>query len=388
MLAANTTSALDETTTSHESGNIIDRPLLSIIMPLYNVQDFAHDALTSLLKTKRLNFELILIDDASTDATLTIARKFAAADKRVRLIALEHNKGVAYVRNLGLKQVRSPWIWMPDSDDSFADGVLDTLVSLLERIEEESCQPDVIIFGHREQYYKIKQSDKALVPSFSLEHLPTLTPNDFRRNKALALMQLEQENHLGYPYNKLYKRSLISNNALEFENLPLLEDFFFNIQYFSHVDNILCIPEILYTYHKRQTTSLTTKFVPEYFSLHRRRIEELYNFAHHITDGLSLEYKQVLGSLYARYILSALERNIQSQQGLEMSNQELYRFLKNDSLFRELMPCAHAKSSKALDLWILVLNKGTYASWIAFATMLSLLKRKAQGIVTRIKSNR
>ena len=95
------------------------KDLVSIIMPVYNGEDYLPDAVESILKQTYPHWELLLIDDGSTDQSQALARAYGERDKRISCISLPQNGGVARARNAGIKQARGRFIAFCDSDDSW-----------------------------------------------------------------------------------------------------------------------------------------------------------------------------------------------------------------------------------------------------------------------------
>ena len=95
----------------------MDSISISVIIPAYNAGDFLSTAVQSVLNQSHRNLELLIIDDASTDATGQLAQVFAAQDARVRYHRNPSNTGVARSRNLGVSLARFDWIAFLDSDD-------------------------------------------------------------------------------------------------------------------------------------------------------------------------------------------------------------------------------------------------------------------------------
>ncbi|WKA50169.1 glycosyltransferase family 2 protein [Planococcus liqunii] len=99
-------------------GNIESiRPLISIIMPAYNAEEYIEDAINSVLSQSYKEWELIIIDDCSNDKTSKIAEKFGQRDARLRLIKNNENMGVSETRNKGINLALGEWIAFLDSDD-------------------------------------------------------------------------------------------------------------------------------------------------------------------------------------------------------------------------------------------------------------------------------
>lgn len=109
-------------------------PLVSVIMPAYNAEKFISKAIRSILDQTYGNFELIIVDDCSTDRTMDIVRTFD--DSRIKIYHNDHNRGIAYSRNYALEMSKGKYIAIMDDDDiSFANRLQDQVVFLEENEE-------------------------------------------------------------------------------------------------------------------------------------------------------------------------------------------------------------------------------------------------------------
>ncbi len=105
-------------------------PLVSVIVPVYNVEKYLGECLDSILGQTYDNLQIICIDDASPDRSLEIIKDYAERDKRIEYIALSQNKGVGNARNVGLSKVRGEYISWIDSDDVIHPKFVETLLSI------------------------------------------------------------------------------------------------------------------------------------------------------------------------------------------------------------------------------------------------------------------
>lgn len=105
-------------------------PLISVIIPLYNTQDYIEKCVCSVLNQTYPNVEIIVINDGSTDNSLSIVTQLTEMDQRVKVYS-QQNKGVSAARNLGLDKVNGKYIAFLDSDDYFVDDYLEVLFNLL-----------------------------------------------------------------------------------------------------------------------------------------------------------------------------------------------------------------------------------------------------------------
>ena len=94
-------------------------PLVSVIIPAFDAEAYLEQSVASVLGQSLVDIEILIVDDASRDGTLVVARRLAKADSRVRVIAAERNLGPAGARNLGLDSATGDWVALLDADDAF-----------------------------------------------------------------------------------------------------------------------------------------------------------------------------------------------------------------------------------------------------------------------------
>lgn len=123
-----------------------NRPIISIIVPVYQVVDYLERCLTRILEDKSAKIEVIVVDDGSIDGSGLICDEFARQDSRV-IVVHQKNSGVSVARNMGMDIARGRWIWFIDSDDAPVSGVIPKLINIA-----ETSQADTIICGMRDFY--------------------------------------------------------------------------------------------------------------------------------------------------------------------------------------------------------------------------------------------
>lgn len=320
-------------------------PLFSIVLPVYGVEAYLSGALDDLIAQTYESWEAIIVDDCSPDRSKQIAERYAALDSRFRIVSHEKNKGLSIARNTGFQKAVGRYVWFPDPDDRYEKDTLQKVKTSLGK----KMSP-VVLIGHVEDYYAAQGDQKGVSgESENLvgRSLEFALSDDQLNQKSLrkCVLQLEKKTHYGYAWNKFYECSYLRKGDFRFaDDLPLIEDIEFNIRVFQNLPSLNVVGEPLYHYAKRERGNLTNKFVPRYYEVHRRRILMLRNQLES-WGLLSLEAKGVLGGLFARYILSALERNHQTESGMGYSQQiQWCDALFSDPLFRELIPCATAES--------------------------------------------
>jgi len=238
----------DVHTGSRESGSLDKFGLVSVVMPAYNSEKYIGDAISSVLKQTYPFFELIIVDDGSTDRTREIVSSFS--DERIVLLTHEKNRGVAEARNTALKKARGKWVALIDSDDVWLPERLEKLLLILnERSEEKHFIADdmVICFD----------SDGGLKKwgsSFKLYY------NSIRFNGDVLYFSFSDYiRHNELPIHPIFPIEAIRNDNLLFrqEYVPV-EDFLFYCELFKAGYNLILTREPYYLY-RLTPGSITSK---------------------------------------------------------------------------------------------------------------------------------
>lgn len=376
-------------------------PLFSIILPTYGVESYIAQALTCLRNQTYFDFEVLVVDDASPDQSVAIAQRFADQDERIRIIHHTDNQGLSAARNSGISFAKGRYITFFDPDDTYEPQLLEKVAESLDRQRAQ-----IILFGHTEdtcnEAGEITQSLAYPVPISSSKEpseessvgssaIPSATSatHEYQSPEAFHPMVLtwEKNIHYGYAWNKFYDLAFIKEHRLKFKNNPLIEDLEFNVEAFSCARTVNVVSEPLYHYAKREQANLTNKFEPRYFELHQRRIQLLVD--QQKAWGLwNDESRAVLGSLYARYIISALERNNDPRAHMLGSDKKAFvGTLYESKLFNELIPYAQA-SSPFLNAAYQPLKHKSIAGALAIGKTVHVAKQSASGALQKIKAKR
>lgn len=380
--AASTSAArsVDAASAAHAAAQPSSAPFFSVVLPTYSSEPYLAAALGDLQDQLFTDWEAIVVNDCSPDGSLAIGQQFAAADARIRVVSHEANRGLSAARNTGLAAARGRYVWFPDPDDRYDFTFLQSVYNSLQQHEAP-----VVMVGHVEEFYDAGGKVERVQEFTFSQESAHLGKTKLRKH----VLEFEKGTHYGYAWNKVYERSYLQQGGFTFtEDLPLIEDIEFNIRVFQDLPGLNVIGAPLYRYAKREAGNLTSKFVPRYYEVHRARIEMLRNQL----DSwglLDASAKATLGALYARYILSALERNKQKESGMSGSAQkEWLQGVFADELFNELVPCAQA-DSQALRLCLKPLQQRNASKCLALGGAIHAAKNGAlHNVFVKLKSGR
>lgn len=200
----------------HAEGS--DAPFFSVLMPAYNCQDSVYASVRSVLDETDVSLELVIADDASTDATPEILDAIAREDPRVKVIHRAQNGGDGPARNTAFEHVRGQWLVLLDSDDLFFPGILKKL--------EELC--------------RATQADVVLTPSYSIlmdrrefhDYTIGTYCRDFAGKGLLAPEEVSEDLFSSFGSgisNKVYRMERIRETQLRFQDNPRVGDLYFTM---------------------------------------------------------------------------------------------------------------------------------------------------------------
>ncbi|MDY5845398.1 MAG: glycosyltransferase family 2 protein [Bariatricus sp.] len=354
-----------------------NRPFISVVMPVYNVEKYLEKAVSSVMEQSQQDFEIILVDDCSPDKCPEICENLRQKYSKIQVIHHQKNKGLSEARNSGLEIARGKYIWFMDSDDYVENGLFE---EAYRSVEENPAK--VILFGLTEDYYTEQER---------LHHSVQIKENSHNYSNAEELRKyvitLEQKTLYGYAWNKFYDLDYLKSIQLRYEKVTLIEDILFNVNYFMDIDSMNVLDYCGYHYNKRMDNSLTSKFVPDYYELHHKRIELIYNQYQYwklCTDDI----KGVLAALYTRYIFSALQRNCDKRAKLTYEGRKSWvRKLYKDKLFEELIPYGKT-DAKLLKILLIILQKKQMAAVLIMGRCIFICKEKLPMIFSVAKQKR
>lgn len=356
-------------------------PYFSIVMPVYNAEKYLEAMLESIIAQSFTNWELILVDDCSTDRSKEIAEMYQERDQRIRVVLMNRNDGVSEARNCGMQEAKGRYLWFADADDKVDPNLLELAWESL-----QAHPAKLVVFGVSEEYYDSENQ-------FQYKHEIVHEKEIYRTKEELrpVMIQLEQETLYGYLWNKIYDLEYLKAIQIrlsDYQSAKFIEDIKFNIEYCMDIDTMNILSDCPYHYAKRVQENLTNEFTSDYFKFHEKRIYLLFR-QYQYWNLCNSEFKAVLGGLYARYILSAMERNCDKRAHMTFAIR--YRWCKKlfqRTMFQELIPYAQAKNSKTLSIALIVLKWKKAVPCMFMGRGIHIIRNGMPVIFSKIKSGR
>lgn len=274
----------------------MSEPLISIIVPVYNVEKYLPKCLDSLVNQTYKNLEIICINDGSQDDSFIILKKYEEQDKRIKIIS-QKNSGVSVARNTALNMAIGKYIMFVDGDDWIE---VDTCQIALEVANKYNS--GIVMWDY------IREFDNSSLPKNIFNEDVIFEKNDIkiklhRRMIGIIGEELrhpEDADSLCTVWGKLYRSDCVYKRNIKFYNIHEIgtyEDGLFNLNVFANIQKAVYIHKYLYHYRKNNTESLTSSYK---FDLQEKH-ENLHKYMRkYITENkLGVEYLQALNNRIA-----------------------------------------------------------------------------------------
>lgn len=245
----------------------MSKPLLSVIIPVYNTQDFLEECLeTTIVNDERVQY--IIVNDGSIDNSSKIINRIAIGFSNVILVN-QRNKGLSEARNAGLRLVNSKWVTFVDSDDFMDKFRIQRIVDYLEK--SDNC-------------------DLYSLPVMSYENGKRKVAQDCNDNHTINeyIYRVMKGNFQIGVWSYVFRTEIIRNNHIFFDKGRLFEDKFFLPKYLKNISNVQSLPsnKVGYYYYRMRSNSITHK------KMSLKKLTDWHDSGVYITDFF-LKFKKL-----------------------------------------------------------------------------------------------
>ncbi len=243
-----------------------NKPLISIIIPVYNIENYISKCLDSVLAQTYENIEVICVNDQSPDGSRAILGDYAQKDSRIKIID-KQNEGVSLARNAALEVASGEYIMFVDGDDWIdVDACQVSLETAM------NTNTDAVLFGY------VREFENASLEKHIFSEAEIIFDKDDCKNILCRRMAGPLGEELGTPENadalstiwgKLYRADLIKNNNIIFKDIRKIgtfEDGLFNLDCFFYAESAVFINKPFYHYRKTNVSSITTAYKEKFLS--------------------------------------------------------------------------------------------------------------------------
>jgi glycosyltransferase involved in cell wall biosynthesis len=337
------------------------KPIISVIIPVYNSEKYIQTCIDSILAQTFKEFELILIDDGSTDNGGFICDEFAQKDDRIKVVH-KKNEGVSEARNTGIALAKGDYLTFVDSDDC-----IDTEFLYYALSETQKHNVDMFISGITMEFFDV---DNVSALRYTIDKSQRMTVRELFEKLDKSYPQI----CICGPWCKLYKRNVVINSNVRFDrNLNNGEDTLFNLDYLKHINTLFFASDIFYHYRRVNSDSLFSRFRKDSYEILDFVYGKMYSLM--LAEKCSEESLDTFKKMYFSMLLGGISKffapeNKIGEAQLKMQIQKVC----NDPFVKKYK-FGSAKGIKAnTALWLM--NHKRYGTVYAMFKINSCIKRK------------
>jgi len=344
-----------------------NKPFFSIVIPAYNCAGTIRATLESIAAQTVSDFEVIIVNDGSKDATADVLQAFADKDSRFSFITIPNN-GPGNARNQGIAGAKGTYLFLMDADDEIERHTLERYQAII-----KSEAPDLIVAS-----YNLRVLDNQEIVS----EKQVIAENQVYASNAVFLENLYplMNKQLMYViWNKIYRLDIIRKHQIAFPSYSSCEDRLFNIAYYRHAKKVVTTSEVLYQYAFEGKSSLTNKYFDNKFETFLEFYNELLDLTDKDLGGFS--------ALFLKGTMSCIIPLHGASCPLDWAGKRAYiqKILQHP---RVQYATAHSLTDTPIRkiMKLLFQSKSVYLNYIA-SGMMHLLSNASPKLIEKLKGN-
>lgn len=346
---------------------------ISIIMPVYKVEDYVGKAIESILAQTFTEFEFLIVDDGTPDRSGEICDAYAAKDSRIHVIHKE-NGGAPSARNTAIDIAKGKYVYFLDSDDWAEPQMLADMYELAEKNDAQ-----LVVCGfYIDTYY----GQKHLTEKVFVDDRVYLESESFREES----YRYFDRNMLYTPWNKLYRMDMIQTHQLRFPD-TLWDDFPFNLSYLFHVERVVFSTNAYYHFIRARAESETSAYRADMYEKREEEqgwMEELYR-----KWGIdNAQTKEMVARRYIERMIGCIANVTSSKCTLSGKERraQIYRMIHNPRVDKALA-LARPRSGYMKLMLIPIRWKNTFLTWLESA-VITFVKERNTKLFAMLKAGR
>ena len=284
---------------------------ISIIVPVYNAENFIDRCMQSIYAQTLSGYEIILVNDGSKDNSLAKCREYAEKDSRVTVIDKE-NGGAGSARNAGIAVAKGEYLAFPDVDDWFEPNMYEELYALAKFGDYDEVFSGV-------NYYAEVNGKLMFKSSINCGEKSYLSQKDCREK---VMDFFPTSTIFDVPWNKLYKRSVAIEKNVRFADTRRCQDAMFNIDFYNAAEKVASCDKAYYNYIENTVAGFQRKFPKNY-------IDIVVTYYSHLKDVLS-GWEMYKGDIKVHYDSSIAIAVYEAMEALDNPNWNLSKTEKHD----------------------------------------------------------
>lgn len=347
----------------------------SIIIPVYNCQDYVGRCIESILNQNYNNYEIILINDGSSDNSGIICDEYAKNNRRIKIIH-KKNEGVSAARNDGINHANGKYICFLDCDDYIDKGFFTTADKIIEKHKDV----ELINFGF---YSEVENSNFEILSMDKINYKEKYYTSHEKIKK--DFVNLWDSTMLYNIWNKIYSARIIKENKITFPGYNWGEDVAFNRLYLNKIEKIYNSKKLFYHYIRERKGAATKNYKQEFFNIRKKEFVEFNEYFEEW--GISKnKYYEYSCRRYIERVLGCIENVYCSNMNFINRYKEVKQIIC-DPITRESLKYAKPKSKKVKIMLIPIKLKLILISMLMGKTF-NIVKNKFPSLFNKLKNRR
>jgi len=323
----------------------MNNPLISIILPTYNVYSYLAQCLDSIVAQTYKNIEVIIVIDGANDGSYELAKEYCQRDRRFS-VYWQENAGSGPARNNGLLHANGQFVIFIDPDDWVKEDFVETMVHLIEKDDY-----DLVTTKETAVYFNDKGKQTSIVEYHS-ENKVIKGQEDVRK----SYVELLSKGLIAAPHCKIYKNSIIKQNNIRFPDLRRSQDVVFNYRYYNYISNVLVCDYSGYMYRVlRKDRAL--RLPKDYYLTIKVLYADICKL--HQSWNIAFDKLTVCNDFYVS-IQAHLESNI-------IRGQSIKNIVEDETIYDIIKSSRPTKIHFALTRWLILRRHYLCASWLISA---------------------
>ena len=356
-------------------------PLVTVIVPAYNVEAYVEDAVRSVLSQTLRDFELIVVDDGSRDGTGAILDRLAAEDPRVVALHVE-NGGAPAARNLAIDRARGRYLVFVDADDECQPNMLETLARLMDGGCELAVSGFEIVttngYGNGDgadddAFVEVKQVADAVYPDAASFHA--------------ASPELFDNNMLYQPWNKMFLASRLNELGIRYRDV-FWDDFPFVLDYIRDVERVSVTSDPLYRFFRRRSDSETARYRDGVFEKRETENEWMRDLYRHWNMESDPTVDEVVSRRYIERLVGCVanECSPKNPKGFGEKRAKVTEMLSSPAM-KPALASARPRSIK-MRLMLIPYRMGSATLCLLSGMFIEWVRGKAPTLFAKLKAHR
>ncbi|HAP9232153.1 TPA: glycosyltransferase family 2 protein [Enterococcus faecium] len=305
----------------------MNNPKFSIIVPVYNAEATIGRTIDILKELDYEEYEVVLVNDGSTDQTQEIIQELIENGERFELITTT-NQGPGLARNEGIRQSKGEYLLFFDADDTPVKTILSDYDHLLEKSPKADLVVSSFVFRTMDEGRIVSEKENLVTECHYLTH------EEFIKD----MYQLMNEQLMYVVWNKCYRSDILKNNQILFKTYNSCEDRIFNLHYYEYCHQVIMNPKVEYIYEFEGGKGITNQYRPNKFET----FKEFYSLANTVTDDIN---KDGMAALLLKGTTSVIFSIYSTSARTSKEKKDEAKQILSDPVIREAKQIAKTDSS-------------------------------------------